>query len=65
MNFKIYFLIILDEVLCQVSAEDIPEHLKVRFESEKKRELEKRQEREEANNYCEIAVKIFLIKNII
>jgi hypothetical protein len=39
-----------------VAAEDIPEHLTTRFENEKKRELEKRQEREEANNYCEIMV---------
>jgi len=43
-----------------VVPEDIPEHLKICFENEKKRELEKRQEREEANNYCEIMVNIKL-----
>jgi hypothetical protein len=46
----------LEEVLCTVSGDDIPEHLKVRFDSEKKRDLEKRQEKEEASNYCEITV---------
>uniref|UniRef100_A0A914H2D2 Ubiquitin carboxyl-terminal hydrolase 7 n=1 Tax=Globodera rostochiensis TaxID=31243 RepID=A0A914H2D2_GLORO len=46
----------IGEVLCTVSEEDIPEHLKVRFENERKREVERRLEREEANNYCEITL---------
>lgn len=44
-------------MLCPVSAIDIPEHLKIRFDNEKQREKERRMEREEANNYCEITVK--------
>lgn len=45
-----------EDALCPVSAEDIPDHLKIRFDTEKKRELEKKMEREEASNYCEITV---------
>ena len=45
-----------EDVLCPVSASDIPEHLKVRFDSEKRREQERRIEREEANNYCEVTM---------
>jgi len=47
---------ISDDVLGPVLVEDIPEQLRLRFENEKKREYERRLEREEANNYCEISV---------
>ncbi|KAL7070891.1 hypothetical protein ACQ4LE_009950 [Meloidogyne hapla] len=46
----------IDDVLGPVVADDIPEHLRIRFENEKKREYERRMEREEANNYCEISL---------
>uniref|UniRef100_A0A915LYV6 Ubiquitin carboxyl-terminal hydrolase 7 n=1 Tax=Meloidogyne javanica TaxID=6303 RepID=A0A915LYV6_MELJA len=46
----------IDDVLGPVLVEDIPEQLRLRFENEKKREYERRLEREEANNYCEISL---------
>ena len=56
LNIPINIIYSTEEALCPVSAEDIPDHLKIRFDTEKKRELEKRMEREEASNYCEITV---------
>lgn len=46
----------IDAALSPISEKDIPEHLKNRFEMEKKRDAQRKQEREEASHYCEITL---------
>lgn len=46
----------VSDVLCGVSEKDIPEHLKVRFEGEKRRDIQRKKEKEEATYFCEITV---------
>jgi hypothetical protein len=44
-------------VLSPLSEEDIPKHLISRFEMEKKRDAQRKQEKEEASHFCEITVR--------
>ena len=53
---KIKYYLNLGDVLCPVTEDDIPEHLKARFESEKSRDEQRRREKEEATLFIEIAV---------
>jgi hypothetical protein len=54
------------DALAPVAEEDIPNHLKHRFENEKKRDVQRKKEKEEASYYCEIAVsQFFLIASIV
>jgi hypothetical protein len=53
-----FFHLYSEQVLSPVLASEIPEHLKVRFENEKKREHERQIEQEEANFYCETTVSL-------
>lgn len=47
---------ILDEVLCPVTEEDIPRHLRLRFEEEKSADAKKKKEKMEAHLFTEVIV---------
>lgn len=46
----------VNDVLCSVYESDIPNHLKIRFESEKRRDAQRKKEKEEATFLCDVTV---------
>lgn len=48
----------IGDVLCNVTPEDIPVHLKVRFEHERQRDLQRKKEKDEAGLFCEVSVNL-------
>ena len=51
-NVKIF----LDAVLCEVTENDIPRHLKIRFDEEKTADAKKKKEKLEAHLFTEVTV---------
>lgn len=49
----------LGDVLCSVTEEDIPNHLKIRFEEEKSADAKKKKEKLEAHLFTEVTVRVF------
>lgn len=49
----------INDVLGNVLAEDIPAHLKVRFENERQRDIQRKKEKDEAGLFCEVLVCFF------